>query len=474
MAKVAIVFECASCGYQSPKWLGNCPRCKTWNSFTEMAQATRVVAETAAKGVAGSGSDRVRHTAIAQKINDITADSMTRTSTQIAELDRVLGGGMVAGMVVLVGGDPGIGKSTLMSQLAALSTRPTLYVSSEETAAQMKIRINRLQLQESSFHVLNNSELEQIMLTLRKLQSRLVVIDSIQMLHSLEYSNAPGSAMQLRVCCQSLINWARTNGAVLFLVVHVTKEGSIAGPKLIEHLVDTVLYFDDVQEQVRFLRASKNRFGNLQEVGIFTLEEHGLIPITDPSGILRSDERAEPTVGAVVVPVYEGSRVLLIEIQALTIPSSNSNARVYSDIIDPRRVSRIAAVLERQVQVPLSRHDIYLNVAGGIRVNEVALDLGIAHALHSAATDSPPPPRLAVCGEVSLAGEVRPVTHMARRVRTAQELGYKRVIGPAAPSGGGGSGGNASGASPVGDEARNDWRKCATVTESLRYDLLSS
>lgn len=455
--KERIVFECTKCGYQSLQWLGSCPKCKEWDSFAE-------IVETTGTPDTGSGtltSSRAMGTRpIARKMNEIPTDKMVRIGTHINELDRVLGGGVIEGMVILVGGNPGIGKSTLMSQMAALSELPTLYVSSEETASQMKIRIDRLGLQKSAFHVLNTAELEQIILTLKNLQSRMVVIDSIQMLHSVNYGNSPGSVTQLRICCQTLIDWARATGAVLFLVAHVTKEGSISGPKLIEHLVDTVLYFDDAEEQVRFLRASKNRFGNLQELGIFTLEERGLVPLTDPSSILRSAHTEKSKVGVVVVPVYEGSRVLLIEIQALTIPSLNSNARVYSDIIDPRRISRIAAVLERHVSTPLAGQDIYLNIAGRIRVHEVAIDLGIAHALYSAATNTKPPARTAVCGEVSLAGEVRPVSHMDRRVRTAHELGYTTVIGPRAAQ---------SPSKTPHTPEHTAWVACDSVQESLRH-----
>ena len=443
MPKAYTIFECGHCGHQSPKWLGNCPECGTWNSFSETATS-------GTSHSAQSSPSTLRPTA--KKIDAITAESIIRIGTHIAEFDRVLGGGMVAGMVVLLGGEPGIGKSTLMSQMAALSAARTLYVSSEETASQIKIRIERLCLHDASFHVLNTTELETIVHTLKKFKSQIAIIDSIQMLHSTEYSNPIGGITQLKICCQSLIDWARENNAILFLIAHVTKEGTISGPKVIEHLVDTVLYFDEAQEDIRFLRASKNRFGNLQEIGIFKLEEKGLIPLTDPNALFLSAHKQAPVVGVVTTPVYEGSRVLLVEIQALTIPSSNANARVYSDIIDPRRISRIAAVLERHANIPLSGQDIYLNIAGGIRIQEVAIDLGIAHALYSAFSNNALPAKTVVCGEVSLAGEIKPVSHLSRRIKTACELGYTRIIAPH---------------DSAAQHNNEQWNKCSTVSQSI-------
>jgi DNA repair protein RadA/Sms len=355
-----------------------------------------------------------------------------RLDTGIAEMNRVLGGGLMRGSSVLVGGEPGIGKSTLMLQLAASIVTPgrSLYISGEESPGQLRMRADRLRVSSQRIEVLAETELTAIMQVLEQVKPVLIIVDSLQTLYTREVNALPGSVNQIKVCTQELVEWARSRGSGLLLVAHVTKEGAIAGPKLVEHLVDTVLDFDQASAEVRTLQAVKNRFGSVDEIGFFRMTENGLEEVADASSLFLTRRDGEIPAGVSVAPIFEGSRALLIEIQALTVPAKSGISRIYSDRIDSGRVARMAAVLEKHLGLHLAEHDIYVNVAGGIRIAEVGVELPIALALYSARVTAPLPAHLAVIGEVSLTGEVRPVPGLEKRSRACKELGFDRLIGP--------------------------------------------
>ena len=392
--------------------------------------------ETVQPGKPGAASDRKRSTARSSSphsIDKIEIGEHVRVSTGIGELDRVLGGGIIPGTSVLVGGEPGIGKSTLMLQMACqVSRRNALYVTGEENERQIKVRADRLGVSNQNVSVLAESRLEEVLNAIQQGHPpyNLVVVDSIQTVYSPEAGAVPGTPNQIKYSAFELSDWAKQNGAAVFFVAHVTKEGSIAGPKTIEHMVDTVLYFEQSDDSTRFLRASKNRFGSTDEIGLFTMQGRGLVQITDPSSVFLVRREKTMPVGVVVAPVIEGSRVILVEVQALTVPAKSGVSRVFSDRLDSRRVSRVAAVLEKHLGLPFSDQDLYVNVAGGMRIRDVGVELALAVALYGARTDRTLPAGTTVTGEVSLAGEVRPVAQMARRARTGVELGLSRCIGP--------------------------------------------
>ncbi|WP_020613786.1 DNA repair protein RadA [Sediminispirochaeta bajacaliforniensis] len=425
MAKKRTLFTCEQCGHQEPKWLGRCPSCGGWNTFRE---------ESSSVSSGGSKAHEKTRKLPASEIalNQVAAAEGLRFSSGIEELDRVLGGGVMRGSAVLIGGEPGIGKSTLMMQLVASALPGTraLYISGEESAAQIKMRSDRLGLDASAVDLLCESDLDRIMSVLRKTRPQLVVMDSIQTLISQEAGQVPGTVNQLKYGCHELIDWAREEDSAFFLVAHVTKEGSIAGPKVIEHMVDTVLYFDLADGGLRIVRSTKNRFGSVDELGLFSMEADGLHQVADPGEIFLVRRGGEIPPGIAAAPVYEGSRVLMVELQALTVPAKGGYSRVYSDRIDPGRVSRIAAVLERHLSLRFSDQDIYVNVAGGMKISEVGIELPLAMALYSARTGIPIPKGVTVAGEVSLAGEIRPTGHMDRRRKSAAELGFQRFVGP--------------------------------------------
>jgi DNA repair protein RadA/Sms len=362
----------------------------------------------------------------------IKREETVRLPTGNEEIDRVLGGGLMRGSSVLFGGEPGIGKSTLMLQLAAgLGTRGrVLYVTGEESAGQIRIRADRLRIDTERIEVLCETDLTGIVEVLDKIKPVLIVVDSIQTISHREVDASPGSVSQLKACTQELNDYVKEKGTGLFLIGHVTKEGVIAGPKLIEHLVDTVLYFEQTGTEIRLLRAAKNRFGATEELGIFQMTAEGLIPVQNPSVLFLDHRTGDVPAGMAVAPIYEGSRVLLVEIQSLVVPAKGGVSRVFSDRIDSRRVSRMAAVLEKHLKMPFSDLDVYVNVAGGMRVDEVGIDLALAAALYSAKRNLPLEARTAIIGEVSLAGEVRGVPNIDRRIRAARELSFRRLIGP--------------------------------------------
>ena len=432
------MYKCTNCGYSQPKWLGRCPECGEWNSLEE------IIIDRNALTPGGRGSEQVQK----QKPVDLAsvqAMEAVRLSTGIEEFDRVLGGGATKRSAILLGGEPGIGKSTLLLQTASSAaanlknqTGKILYVSGEESAAQIKDRANRLGVDSSNIQVLCSSRLEDTLDALDSLNPVFVVIDSIQTIYSAEAGLIPGTVNQLKYCANELIAWVKERDSVLIMTAHVTKEGTIAGPKSLEHMVDTVISFERNTDDIRFLHAQKNRFGSVDELGIFTMTEKGLVPVQDPASLFltkRSESQTTQPAGVACTPVFEGTRVFLVEIQALTVPAKASVSRVYSEKIDSGRVARVAAVIEKRCGLKFSDQDIYVNVAGGVRLTESSIDAALACALYSARTDIPLNTNTAVFGELSLAGEIRPVTKSKQRVKAAQNLGFSKVVAPEAEEG---------------------------------------
>jgi DNA repair protein RadA/Sms len=368
----------------------------------------------------------------------------TRIPSGIPELDRVLGGGIMKRSAILVGGEPGIGKSTLLLQIAAAAGTKgrILYVSGEESAGQIKMRAGRLGISGERIEIFCSGNLEEIKPIIEALKPVLILIDSAQTLFSAEAGSTAGTINQMKSCSWELISWIKEHDSALFLTAHVTKDGIISGPKSLEHMVDTVLYFEEAQGSsqnegdTRFLRAVKNRFGSVDEIGIFTMGEKGLSAVEDPSLLFlvqRGTESEQPP-GIATAAVLEGSRALLVEIQALTVPAKGAISRVFSGSIDNARVSRVAAVIEKHLGLRLSDQDLYINVAGGIRINEVGVELALACALYSARTGIPVAPKTAIAGELSLAGEVRPIRRLSGRIKAAKNLGFQNFIGPVSPA----------------------------------------
>jgi len=433
----ATAFRCSQCGYTQPRWLGRCPDCGEWNTLEEVQIQD---AGMSASGSGAGGSSRNGKPAViprAVPLSSIDAQDGARLTTGIPELDRVLGGAAMKRSAVLVGGEPGIGKSTLLLQAAsaAATNGRILYVSGEESAAQIRSRADRLGIPVDRIEILCTGRLEDIERALNEVNPVFVIVDSIQTVYSPDAGAVPGTVNQLKLCAHELVSWVKERDSVLFLVAHVTKDGTIAGPKALEHLVDTVISFERNDEDVRFLRALKNRFGSVDELGIFQMTAKGLLAVEDPSSLFIVRRTGALPPGVAVVPVFEGSRVFMIEIQALTVPAKSSMTRVYSDRIDAARVSRVAAVLEKRIGIRFSDQDIYINVAGGMRPGESAIDLALAVALYSARTDIPAPSGTALIGELSLAGEVRPVGRLKARVKASLGLGFSTVIAPEAESG---------------------------------------
>ena len=423
-----IAFRCSSCGYSQPKWLGRCPGCGEWNTFEE-----QFVEAAAAPGFAPAvGAVRSVDEAHPIPLEQVEAQSTARITTGISEFDRVLGGGAVQRSAVLIGGEPGIGKSTLLLQAAAATGQHVLYVSGEESAGQIRGRADRLNVPLKNIELLCTNSVENIEKVLNAVHPLVVIIDSVQTLFSPQAGSIPGTINQLKYCANELVQWVKERDAVLFLTAHVTKEGVIAGPKVLEHMVDTVISFERNEDDVRFLRALKNRFGSVDELGIFRMDEKGLAVVQDPAALFIIQRQGELPAGSATVPIFEGSRVFMVEIQALTVPAKGAMTRVFSDKVDSARVSRVAAVLEKRIGLRFSDQDIYINVAGGIRLREPAIDLALALALYSARTDIPAQKNQAFIGELSLAGEIRPVRRLKPLIKTAQGLGFSKLYVPAA------------------------------------------
>lgn len=417
MAKSRTSFVCQNCGYVSPQWLGKCPECAAWGSLVETVQESDVSVK------AGRRNVSVRP----QSLASLSQERIVRTSTGMGEFDRVLGGGIVAGSVVLLAGDPGIGKSTLLLQL--ISKVGGLYLAGEESAEQIKLRADRLSLDVREVQVVVGTDVDAGVGAVFDLKPRLVVADSIQTLGSSDLSSSAGSVGQIRESAARLIRSAKDSGSPVFLIGHVTKEGAIAGPKVLEHLVDTVLYLEgDTQHLFRVLRATKNRFGPTDEIGVFEMLDGGMKEVTDPSAVFLSEKVDAP--GSVVVPTMEGSRTVLVEVQALTTQSGIGIPRRTALGVDYNRVQLLAAVLQRRAGLQLASQDIFVNVAGGLRVTEPAVDLAICLAIASSTLGRPLKAGLTAIGEVGLLGEIRQTRAVDKRVREARKRGFKLFITP--------------------------------------------
>jgi len=422
MTKTAkFLFVCQSCGHQTPKWLGRCPDCGQWSSFVE---------EVTQKGTKGFPSYEMGQP---QSIDSISLDPEMRLKTGIQEFDRTLGGGVVPGSMVLIGGDPGIGKSTLLLQVVARLSREglrALYLSGEESPQQIKLRAERLSIHAEKLFLLTGTCIEHLFERMDELQPKLLVVDSIQTVYTETLPSAPGSVGQVREVSTRLLNWAKKTGIPTFLIGHVTKDGAIAGPKVLEHLVDTVLYFEgDNSHAFRILRAVKNRYGATNEIGVFEMKDAGLEPVGNPSRIFL-EERPEGASGSVVIPCLEGTRPLLLEIQALVGPSPLGMPRRTAIGVDHNRISLLVAVLGKRMGIEMGDQDIFVNVAGGLRVDEPAADLGIVSAMISSFLDRPVDKNLVVFGEVGLAGEIRGVSQPELRIKEARKLGFTRCVIP--------------------------------------------
>ncbi|MFB3885246.1 MAG: DNA repair protein RadA [Thermodesulfobacteriota bacterium] len=425
MAKAKTHFVCQSCGYEVPKWLGRCPGCQEWNSLVE----ERVIEEKAPeRDLLGFESE-----AHPTPITEIAGEEKGRLQIGIGEFDRVLGGGIVLGSVILVGGDPGIGKSTLLLQVMnriALQGKKILYVSGEESLQQTKMRAERLGIFSDHLFVVSETSLEKIVQDIQTLKPSAAVIDSIQTIYSSDLPSTPGSITQVREASSRLLYLAKHLSIPIFLVGHVTKEGFIAGPKVLEHMVDTVLYIEgEASHSFRILRAVKNRFGSTNEIGVFEMKDSGLVEVFSPSEFFLS-ERTQPASGSVVMPSLEGSRPILVELQALVVPTHFGFPRRTAQGIDPNRISLLVAVMEKRLGVHLNNHDIFLNIAGGMRVEEPAADLGVIASITSNFKDQLIDPEIVTFGEVGLGGEVRGVNQSEVRVKEASRLGFKRCLLP--------------------------------------------
>ncbi len=417
--KTKTLFSCNECGYESGKWLGRCPECGQWQTFVEKTQTA------------------ISHTGLQKNIirpvpmNEAVENDEQRLPTDLTELDRVLGGGLVPGAVILVGGEPGIGKSTLMLHiLSAIGKKgvDVLYLSGEESIGQIKMRAKRLNSISKHIFLATENRVEAIIQMAQEMNPALLAVDSIQTLISGDISSAPGSVSQVRESAYKLQELAKQKNIPVILVGHVTKDGGLAGPKVLEHTVDTVLYFEgDRGNAFRILRTVKNRFGSTNEIGVFEMKEAGLAEVNNPSEIFLA-ERPIGEPGSVVVPSIEGTRPILIEVQALVSPTNLGTARRTAIGADQQRLSLLCAVLEKKVGLDMYGHDIFLNIAGGIRIDEPALDLGVISALTSSIMEKTIPSTTVVCGEVGLAGEVRAVSQVDKRLREAERLGFQRFI----------------------------------------------
>lgn len=427
MAKSNTVFVCQSCGAVHPKWSGRCDACGEWNTLVEESSSAAPGGLAAPKSLSRKAS-KAEFTAL----NEVT-EAPARHVIGVDELDRVFGGGLVPSSATLIGGDPGIGKSTLLLQVAARLARnglSTVYVSGEEAAAQIQDRARRLKVAESPVELATETDLRKVLSALKSAQPDFVVIDSIQTMWSDSLEAAPGSVAQVRACAQELTRWAKKSGAALILVGHVTKEGQIAGPRVVEHMVDTVFYFEGERgHQFRILRAVKNRFGPTDEIGIFEMHQYGLAPAREPSALFLSNE-SENAGGAAVFAAMEGSRPVLAEVQALVSASSYGTPRRSIVGWDANRLAMVLAVLEARCGVSLAGRDVYLSVAGGYRMAEPAGDLAAAAALLTSLADKPAPEKSVFFGEIALSGAIRPVARMDQRLKEAQRLGFRNAFVP--------------------------------------------
>ncbi len=429
MAKAKTMYVCSQCGYETPRWLGRCPDCGSWNTLEEQQAAPESkLPEKKIRRAPGTDAEALR-------VDLIPDESSERRSCGIGELDRVLGGGLVAGSLVLVGGDPGIGKSTLLTQVCANladAGETVLYVSGEESARQIKMRANRLGASGTGFYVLSENDVNGVSKRMEQLSPSVMVIDSIQTMYLPEIASAPGSVSQVRECASLLMRLAKNSGCSVFLVGHVTKEGSIAGPRILEHMVDAVLYFEgDRQHQYRLLRAVKNRFGSVNELGMFEMASEGMIEVPNASEALLS-ERAHDASGCVVMAAMEGSRPFLTDVQALVATTVFGNPRRMASGMDQGRLALLLAVMEKRAGFRLYDKDVYINIAGGMSITEPAADLALCAAVASSFKNRPIDSDCSVIGEIGLAGEIRAVPQAERRIAECARMGFQRIILPQA------------------------------------------
>ncbi|HEM6215090.1 TPA: DNA repair protein RadA [Streptococcus suis] len=423
IAKKKTTFVCQSCEYHSPKYLGRCPNCGSWSSFVEEVE----VAEVKNERVSLTG-EKTRP----MKLNEVSSIQVARTKTNMEEFNRVLGGGVVPGSLVLIGGDPGIGKSTLLLQVSTqLSTiGSVLYVSGEESAQQIKLRAERLGDIDSEFYLYAETNMQSIRTEIEKIKPDFLIIDSIQTIMSPDISSVQGSVSQVREVTNELMQIAKTNNIATFIVGHMTKEGTLAGPRTLEHMVDTVLYFEgERQHTFRILRAVKNRFGSTNEIGIFEMQSQGLVEVLNPSEVFL-EERLDGATGSAIVVTMEGTRPILAEVQALVTPTMFGNAKRTTTGLDFNRASLIMAVLEKRAGLLLQNQDAYLKSAGGVKLDEPAIDLAVAVALASSYKDKPTNPQECFIGEIGLTGEIRRVNRIEQRINEAAKLGFTKVYAP--------------------------------------------
>ena len=419
MAKTKSVFYCQNCGAESAKWIGKCPSCGEWNTYVE---------EVVSKSSASNSSDFLEVKSEPVNLNEANTNiSAERISTTIQELDRVLGGGIVLGSLVLVGGEPGIGKSTIMLQSAVRINRKTLYVSGEESTEQIKMRAERIGSKSEQCYLYAETSLSEVIRQTEKLQPEILIIDSIQTLHSDRVESAVGSISQVKECTSQLMHYAKQKNIPIFLIGHVNKDGAIAGPKVLEHMVDTVLQFEgDRHLSYRILRTIKNRFGSTSELGMFEMNANGLREVTNPSEVLISPR--EPGLSGIALGgTLEGNRPLILEAQALVSPTSYGNPQRSTTGYDYKRLTMLLAVVEKRLGVRLSSQDVFLNIAGGLKVQDTALDLAICAAIFSSFEDVPIPEDICFSGEVGLGGEIRPINRIENRINEAEKLGFKEI-----------------------------------------------
>lgn len=425
MAKIKTVFECQACGNQQSKWVGKCPQCGAWDSFLELnAQQIETLKEI---------SKSTAKPSLAKQISEVEIEKVTRISTQNSELDLVLGGGVVEGSLVLIGGSPGIGKSTLLLKIAsnfAAQGKKTLYVSGEESASQIKMRAQRLDAVKDGLFLLTEILLENILAEVRKNEYKILVIDSIQTLYSEKIASAPGSVSQVREITFELMRLAKNENICVFIIGHITKDGSIAGPRILEHMVDVVLYFEgDSSRELRMLRGFKNRFGSTSEVGIFEMSENGLISANDVAG--KFFTRGKATSGSAITITMEGSRALSVEIQALVCESAYPKRS--STGFDKNRLDMLLALLERKLEIPLGHYDVFINVSGGVKIGETAADLAVVAAIISSFKNRPISKESVFMGELSLNGEIREIFNLDQRLKEAKTQKFKNAIVPSKP-----------------------------------------
>jgi len=419
MSKTRIKYICSDCGYESLRWLGKCPECDNWNSFTE-----EIIEKDKTKTAVFSGE------VVVNNINEVDTKEEERFKTGISEFDRVLGGGIMQGSVILLGGDPGIGKSTLALQVAAHLKKQVLFVSGEESAQQLKLRASRLKLKADKLYILAETDMSPILKAISQLQPSVVIIDSIQTMCRGEFENSPGTITQIRECTALLMEEAKKKHYSVIIIGHVTKEGMIAGPKLLEHIVDTVIQFEgESHHSYRILRAAKNRFGSTNELGIFEMHEDGLKEVKNASEYFLSGRNRRNS-GSVITSSIEGTKPILLEVQALVTPSNYGYPQRVSTGFDQKRLSILLAVLEKRSGLKLSAHNVFINMAGGVRIFEPAVDLAVCCSIVSSLKDFSIDNNMVIIGEVGLGGEIRSVSNIEKRIKEAEKLGFNRIIVP--------------------------------------------